>query len=236
MAPDAKPSVAKPLVARLRSGLAFVALLLAPFLLLTANGQPVFPEFGVRSEAMAALGNADLRQRAAAVAYIARTGLPVDAPLLVKRLSDESPIVRELAEAGLWQVWSRSGDPETDRLLKGGIEQMAAGRLEEAIQAFSKVIQRRPAFAEGWNKRATAYFLAGELRKSLADCAEVIKRNPQHFGALSGYGQIYFQLEDYERSLEYYRRALAVNPNMGNVETNIKGIEELLREKRRKMI
>ena len=73
MAPDANPYLA-----RLRSGLAFVALLFAPCLLLTANGQPVFPEFGVRSEATAALDNADARQRAAAVAYIARTGLPTD--------------------------------------------------------------------------------------------------------------------------------------------------------------
>ncbi len=226
--------------ARPRSGFArlrrVLCLIVAACLSLTAHGQPVFPEFGGRAEALAALDSADSRQRAAAVTLFAREGLAADAPLLVKRLSDDSPFVRELAEAGLWQVWSRSGDPETDRLLRDGIRQMAAGQFKEAIQAFSKVIQRKPAFAEGWNKRATAYFLAGDLRKSLADCAEVIKRNPQHFGALSGYGQIYFQLEDYEKSLEYYRRALAVNPNMGNVETNIKGIEELLREKRRKMI
>ena len=78
--------------------------------------------------------------------------------------------------------------------------------------------------------------LAGDFNKSLADCAEVIKRNPQHFGALSGYGQIYFQLEEFDKSLDYFRRALAVNPNMGGVEINIRGIEELLREKRKRMI
>jgi hypothetical protein len=222
--------------ARLRSGLPGSCLLLAAFLSLTATAQPVFPEIGIRSEAVAALDNPDVQKRAAAVVFIARTGLAGDGPLLVKRLVDESPIVRELAEAGLWQVWSRSGDAETDRLLAGGVEQMGAGRFKEAIQAFSRVIRRKPAFAEGWNKRATAYYLAGEYQKSLADCAEVIKRNPQHFGALSGYGQIYFQLEDYEKALEYFRRALVANPNMEGVAINIKGIEDLLREKRKKMI
>jgi tetratricopeptide (TPR) repeat protein len=212
------------------------AITITACLSLTAFGQPVFPEFGVRSEAVAALDNADAKQRAAAVIYIARTGLPVDGPLLVKRLSDESPVVRELAEAGLWQVWSRSGDAETDRLLAGGVQQMASGKFSEAIQVFGRVIQRKPAFAEGWNKRATAYYLAGDFRKSLADCAEVIKRNPQHFGALSGYGQIYLQLEDYEKSLEFFRRALAVNPNMDGVEISIHKLEELLREKRKRMI
>lgn len=223
--------------ARLRSGLTCLCLLLlAAYLSSTAFGQQVFPEIGVRSEAVSALDNADARQRAAAVAYIARTGLAADGPLLVKRLADDSPLVRELAQAGLWQVWNRSGDAETDRLLAGGVRQMAAGQFREAILAFGRVIQRKPGFAEGWNKRATAYYLAGDFQKSLADCAEVIKRNPQHFGALSGYAQIYFQLEDYEKALAYFKRALAVNPNMSGVEINIQGIEDLLREKRKRMI
>ncbi len=209
---------------------------LAAFLGLTAQAQPVFPEFNSRAEAVAALENPDARQRAAGVIYIARTGLAPDGPLLVKRLGDDSPIVRQLAEAGAWQVWSRSGDPETDRLLAAGSNQMSAGQLPQAIATFARVIRRQPAFAEGWNKRATAYFLAGDFKKSLADCDEVIKRNPEHFGALSGYGQIYVRLEEFDKALEYFRRALAVNPNMAGVETNIRVIEDRQREKRRKMI
>jgi hypothetical protein len=30
---------------------------------------------------------------------------------------------------------------------------------------------------------------------------QAMKRNPNHFGALSGYGQIYFQLEQYEKAI-----------------------------------
>jgi len=222
--------------ARPRPGLLGCCLLLAAFVSLTALAQPVFPDFHSRAQALAGLENADAGQRAAAVIFIARTGISTDASLLVGRLADDSPVVRELAEAGLWQVWSRSGDAEADRMLASGTQQMGAGQIKEAIEAFSRVIRRKPGFAEGWNKRATAYYLAGEYQKSLADCAEVIKRNPQHFGALSGYGQIYVQLEDYEKALGYFKRALAVNPNMQGVEINIQRIEELLREKRRKMI
>ena len=64
----------------------------------------------------------------------------------------------------------------------------------------------------------------GEYEKSLADCDEVLKRNPSHFGVLSGYGQIYLQLNQPERALSYFERALAVNPNMEQVE---RVIEEL---------
>jgi tetratricopeptide (TPR) repeat protein len=211
-------------------------LLLAAFLALTASAQPPFPEIETRAAALEALEGADARYRAAGVLYIGRTGLAADGPLLVKRLSDDHPVVRALAEQSVWRVWSRSGDAETDQLLATGVEEMEAGFYAEAIQTFSNVIRRKPDFAEGWNKRATVLFLAGDLRRSLADCDEVMKRNPQHFGALSGYGQIYVRLEEYEKAIEYFRRALAVNPNLTNLQTAIRGIEELLRDKRERSI
>ena len=159
-----------------------------------------------------------------------------DQPLLLGRLRDEEAFVRGIAEQALWRLWSRSGDDALDRLLAAGIEQMQAARLDEAIATFSEVIRRKPAFAEGWNKRATARYLAGDFERSLKDCDEVLKRNPQHFGALSGYGQIYFQLERHDKALAYWRRALKVNPNMPGVELNIQGVEELLRQKKGRSI
>ena len=154
-----------------------------------------------------------------------------DQPLLLGRLRDDSEDVRGIAEQGLWRLWSRSGDAEVDRLMAGGIERMQEARFREAIAAFSEIIRRKPEFAEGWNKRATVYYLAGDFRRSLADCDQVMKRNPNHFGALSGYGQIYFQLGELEKAIGYWRRALQVNPNMPGVETNIQGAEQLLKEK-----
>nr|MBP8297186.1 tetratricopeptide repeat protein [Burkholderiales bacterium] len=65
---------------------------------------------------------------------------------------------------------------------------------------------------------------------SLADCDQVMKRNPYHFGALAGYGQIYFQQQRYELAIKYWKRALRVNPNMMSLEINIKAAEELLAE------
>ena len=213
-----------------------LVLLLAALLALTAAAEPPFPEITTRAAALAALEDADARFRLAGVVYFGRNGLAADGPLLVKRLSDENPLVREVAGQAVRLAWSRSGDAETDRLLETGVAKMSAGRHPRAIGIFSEVIERSPDFAEGWNKRATAYYLAGDMRKSLADCDETVKRNPQHFGALSGYGQIYVRLEEYEKAIEYFRRALAVNPNLTELETIIRGLEELLRERRRRSI
>jgi len=72
------------------------------------------------------------------------------------------------------------------------------------------------------------YFLMEEYEKSLADCDEVMKRNPYHFGALSGLFQIYMELEEYERAIRYGRRALAINPNLEGIKASIEAIERHL--------
>ena len=168
--------------------------------------------------------------------WLANRGTMADAPLLEARLRDESAFVRGFAEQGLWLLWSRSGNPAVDAMMAQGVAAMQAGRRAEAIELFSQAIGNEPDFAEGWNKRATVYFLAGEYEKSIADCHEVLKRNPRHFGALSGLGQIYESLRRYEDALAWFRRALAVNPNLLGVEMEIKRIEALLEEKRKNSI
>lgn len=201
--------------------------------MLTAAAAPAFPQAPqTRAEALAALGHADAATRAEGVVWFANRGAMDDAPLLHERLRDESPFVRGYAEQGLWLLWGRSGDAGIDRLMARGTEEMQGGQHDKAVATFSEVVRRRPDFAEGWNRRATVYYLAGDMERSIADCVEVLKRNPRHFGALSGMGQIHFSLQQYETALTWYRRALEVNPNMAGVELNIKGIEELLRDKR----
>jgi tetratricopeptide (TPR) repeat protein len=197
---------------------------------LTAWAPAAFPEPPrTREQALAALASAEAATRAEAVAWIANRGGMADAPLLHERLRDESALVRGFAEQGLWLLWSRSGDAEIDGLMARGAEAMQSGRYGDAIAVFGEVIRKNPGFAEGWNRRATVYYLAGQYEKSITDCHEVLKRNPRHFGALSGMGQIYFQLQDWPKALAWYRRALEVNPNMLGVEMNIRLLEEKLR-------
>lgn len=205
-------------------------------LALTATAAPAFPQAPPapqsRGEALAALQSPDAAARAGAIVWIANRGAPSDAALLQERLRDASAVVRGYAEQGLWLLWSRSGDAEIDRLMAKGSEQMQLERYKESIRTFSEVIRRKPEFAEGWNRRATVYYLAGDYARSIADCDEVLKRNPAHFGALSGLGQIHVKLEQYEQALAWFRRALEANPNLSGVEDNIRGLEQLLKEKR----
>jgi tetratricopeptide (TPR) repeat protein len=186
-----------------------------------------------REQALAEIKSEDLELRRRAAAWLGELGGPADAPALLGVLADPDEVVRVLAENSVWQVWSRSGDKDIDGQLQVGVEQMSRGDGDAAVETFSKIIQRKPDFAEAWNKRATVYFLMGENEKSLHDCDEVMKRNPAHFGALAGYGQIYLRLDQPERALTYFRRALRINPNMRGIEQVIPEIEQLLTERRK---
>jgi tetratricopeptide (TPR) repeat protein len=186
-----------------------------------------------REQALRDLTSPDVETRRLAMAWMGELATPADLPALFRELRDPDDLVRALTENSIWQAWSRSGDAQVDALFKIGVEQMNQGQAESALDTFTEIIKRKPEFAEGWNKRATIYFLIGEYDKSLADCDEVIKRNPQHWGALSGYGQIYMQLDQPEQALVYFQRALAVNPNLQNIENMIQELKQLVIEKRR---
>lgn len=189
-----------------------------------------------RLQALKAIEHPEPAVRRAAVARLGEVGAMADADRLVARLGDDDAPVRQLAEAALWQIWSRSGDRAIDALFLRGVQQMAAAQRVEALATFSEIIRRKPAFAEGWNKRATALFLAGDLDASAADCDEVLKRNPSHFGALSGYGLISLKRGQLEQALLYFERALALNPNMAGVRANIEALRAALASRGRQEI
>ena len=212
----------------LRPALACLALLAA------LAAAPAGAQQAPREAAQAALKSADPVERGRGVVLLAREGRMTDVPALIAVLRDPNTELRALAEQAIWVVWSRSGDAVVDKLFEQGIDEMNGGRVKESIATFTRIIELKPDFAEGWNKRATIYFVAGELESSLKDCGEVLKRNPVHFGALAGCGQIYAQTGEYEKALDYFKRALAVNPNLEGVEFNARLLEHFLAERKKK--
>ncbi len=187
-----------------------------------------------RAQALAALSHSEAQQRLAGVQRLAEIGTMADADRLIGTLADADAQMRVTIAAAVWQIWSRSGDAAIDKLFAHGVEQMAAAQLEDALETFNTIVRRRPAFAEGWNKRATILFLLGRHKESLKDCDEVLKRNPNHFGALSGAGQIHLQLGNPKEALDFFRRAVDVNPGLEGPAQTIPLLEQLLRDKGQK--
>ena len=217
---------------RTRCAAAAMALLLASVCAFAARQS----EDESRKLALTQLQSPDADARLAACTLLAEIGKQEDLPFLQSHLFDEDDRIRGTAEAAIWRIWGRSGDAAADRLFERGLEQMRESRLRGAVDIFSRVIDMRPAFTEAWNKRATVYFLLGEDDLSLQDCDEVLKRNPQHFGVLAGYGQIYLRKGELQRALDYFEQALAINPNKPGVQASIDALREILIKRGRRFI
>ena len=136
-------------------------------------------------------------------------------------LKGEDTELAQTAAAILWRIWCRSGDPETDRLFRAGIEALQQQRLADAEALFSRVIELNPGFAEGWNKRATARFMLRNFAGSIADCRQTLARNPNHFGAASGQGLCHFSLSEFREAAVSFRRALEIHPHLDAVRQNL---------------
>ena len=159
--------------------LRFACALLAATLSFTVPGTAVGAEPQLtRAQALKRLSEDDPARRREAVARLGEVGVMADAKALVAQLRDTDEEVRSGAEDALWKIWARSGDAKVDKLYETGVRQMSEGLAKEAVATFTRIIEMKPDFAEAWNKRATVYFLMGEHKKSLADCDEVMKRNP----------------------------------------------------------
>ena len=175
-------------------------------------------------------------QRINAMNRLSRLGTAADADTLYPLLSDTDPSVRNVAQAVIWQLWGHSGDPAIDIEYQQGLDLMSAGDLPHAIDLFTHIIEQQPAFAEAWNKRATLYFMIGQYDLSILDCEEVLKRIPQHFGALSGYARMLVDKGQFERALDYMERANQVNPQMPNAAETIQQLRRQISSKKKNIV
>jgi len=151
----------------------------------------------------------------------------------------EAALLAELANPGnrawrrteraLLARWSISGSPAMDLLLERGRKAMAEGEIDAAIEHLTALTDHAPEFAEGWNARATAFYLAGQFGPSIADIARTLALNPAHFGALAGLGHIFRALEEPQRALDAYRAALAIHPNKPELREAVDRLEAALR-------
>jgi tetratricopeptide (TPR) repeat protein len=186
-----------------------------------------------RTQALDALAQSDPARRLAALHRLAEVGFMPDGLRVSERLRLGGAAERAAAETALWAIWSRSGDAGIDQLLAHGTKLMNEGEFDRALGLFEEIVRLRPAFAEGWNKRATVLYLLGRDAESLRDCGQVLVRNPLHFGALSGMAQIHIRLGDLEAALKAYERALQLNPSLPDGAQNLRHLEEAVREQRR---
>ena len=127
-------------------------------------------------------------------------------------------------EATIWSIWIQSDDEVIRMLMAQGVAAMNRQDMRAALGKFEQIVKIAPGFAEGWNKRATVYYLLGNFSGSLHDIERTLKLEPRHFGALSGRGLVLLELEDMNAALESFEAALQVYPKLSGANHNAKAL------------
>jgi tetratricopeptide (TPR) repeat protein len=144
---------------------------------------------------------------------------------LLAELADPGNQTWRRTERAILMLWSQSGSASMDLLLERGRLAMQAGDVPAALDHLNALVERAPDFAEGWNARATAFYMAGQFGASVSDIARTLALNPDHFGALAGLGMIWRNLDEPERALEAYRAAQRIHPHHPDIAAAISEIE-----------
>ncbi|WP_298255533.1 tetratricopeptide repeat protein [Bradyrhizobium sp.] len=129
-------------------------------------------------------------------------------------------------EARIWAIWLHTPSDTVALLMTRAKMAMEAQNSDVALQLLDAVIKLRPDYVEGWNRRATLYYLRNDYAHSLADIEQVLAREPRHFGALAGLGMIMQDLGDDKHALEAFRKALAVDPHLDKVPELVRTLSE----------
>ncbi|MET1028501.1 MAG: tetratricopeptide repeat protein [Dongiaceae bacterium] len=134
-------------------------------------------------------------------------------------------------EAVIWNIWAETGKSDLDQLLQAGSLAMTQDDYDTALKDFDKLTKRAPAFAEGWNKRATVNYLMGNYQASLADIDRTLALEPRHFGALAGLGMVNLELDRDEAALDAFQRVLKIDPMNPAARINVETVKQRIKEK-----
>jgi tetratricopeptide (TPR) repeat protein len=138
-------------------------------------------------------------------------------PLFASLKTVKSTDAAQEIELVIWHIWSQANTAGGNVLFRQGVEFMNEGKYDKALVNLNALVEIEPEFAEGWNKRATLYYKMGNLDASVADIQHTLTLEKRHFGALSGLGLIYDDLDQKEAALRAFRAALEINPNMESI-------------------
>jgi len=130
---------------------------------------------------------------------------------------EEAKGVAKLIERRL----DRSGSATADLLTERARQAMTTKDFPLAAELMDRVTALEPAWSEGWNRRATVFWLLSDKQAAVADLQRALVLEPRHFEAWAALGRIYQSLEDKKRALGAYRRAVALYPRMPKVQEAI---------------
>ncbi len=124
--------------------------------------------------------------------------------------------------------WQESGSATINLLIQWADKAISEENNAAALDFLDEAIRLKPDYIEGWNRRATLHFKAGNYRKSMSDINQVLKIEPRHFGALTGMAAIMAQTGRDELALRALEKVLDLYPAERDAQKELGDLAEKL--------
>lgn len=112
----------------------------------------------------------------------------------------------------LWELWATAPDEPAQELLDRGMQARASYDFIGALDAFDRLTEYCPEYAEGYNQRAFVNFLRQDFPAALVDLDRALDLSPGHVAAMSGKALTLMGLGRHEEAQVILREALRLNP------------------------
>ncbi|MCJ2128714.1 hypothetical protein MKK51_07630 [Methylobacterium sp. E-045] len=119
------------------------------------------------------------------------------------------------------QRLGRSGSATADLLTERARQAMSGRDYALAVELMDRATHLEPQWAEGWNRRATVFWLLTDQTNAVADLQRTLVLEPRHYEAWAALGRIYLSMDDKRRALDAFRRASAIYPRMEKLQSAI---------------
>jgi tetratricopeptide (TPR) repeat protein len=127
----------------------------------------------------------------------------------------------------IWAIWTDHDDEAALEAMHEAIGKIVAKDGAGARVLLDDLCRRHPEWAEAWNKRATLAFVEARDADAIADILETLAREPRHYGALAGFGQIALRQGQPAAALAAWDKALALNPHLRELAEAADDLREL---------
>jgi tetratricopeptide (TPR) repeat protein len=135
-----------------------------------------------------------------------------EAQLLQQAQAAKNELAAEPFRQALWRLWATAPDETAQALLDRGMAARGSYDFLGAIDAFDRLVEYCPDYAEGYNQRAFVNFLREDYEAALPDLDLALERSPRHVAALSGKALTLMGLGRSEEAQVVLKQALALNP------------------------
>jgi len=112
----------------------------------------------------------------------------------------------------LWSLWTDAPDELAQAMLDEGMARRSSFDFLGARGVLGRLIDYCPDYAEGYNQRAFASYLARDFEAALVDLDRALALVPNHVAALSGKALTLMGLGRNQEAQVVLRTAVAMNP------------------------